>query len=73
MSTMPHTPSPAEVPSPAELNPADAPDLVAGPPVDDDEPDVPGDDVALPWETDQADALDQIREVGFDDGHDREA
>jgi hypothetical protein len=69
--TSPHDATPsADLPSPAELGPADSADLVADP-TDPDEPidalDAIEEPVELAPESDPADAVDQILEVGFDD------
>jgi hypothetical protein len=66
----------ADLPSPAELVPSDAPDLVADPQDPDeviDTLDVIEEPVELALESDTADAVDQILEVGFDEEHDAEA
>jgi len=73
MNAIEHVPVQRDVPSPTELSPEDAPDLVSSPAVEDDAVDPLDAPVELAWESDQADALDQIREVGFDDSHDHEA
>ena len=69
-------PTSADLPSPAELLPADSPDLVADPrDADDviDSLDVIEEPVELPLESDTADAVDQILEVPLDEEHDAEA
>ncbi len=66
----------ADLPSPAELVPADSPDLVEDPQDPDDvidTLDVIAEPVELTLESDTADAVDQILEVPFDEEHDAEA
>ncbi|HSN07331.1 MAG TPA: hypothetical protein VLV82_08310 [Candidatus Angelobacter sp.] len=67
----------ADLPSPAELSPADSPDLLADPPDPDavvDGLDAIDEPVELAPESDPADAVDQILEVGgLDDEHDAPA
>jgi len=58
------------IPSPGSLGPADSPDLVPDPPVDDRPADPLEVPVELTSEGTDADVLDQVREVGFDDDHD---
>jgi len=60
------------IPSPGSLGPADSPDLVPDAPSDDRPADPFESPVELPPESADADALDQVREVGFDDGHDHD-
>jgi hypothetical protein len=63
----------ADLTSPAELGPADSPDLLADPSDPDavvDALDAIEEPVELAAESDPADAVDQILEVGLDDEHD---
>ena len=56
--------------SPLEPDPADSPDLIDDPPSPDAPLDSIDEPVDLAWESDQADAVDQILEVGLDEDHD---
>jgi hypothetical protein len=60
----------ADIPSPAELGPADSPDLVTDPESPDAPVDVLEEPVELAFESDEADAVAQILEVGYDEEHD---
>jgi len=60
------------IPSPSLLGPADSPDLVPDPLSDDRPADPLEVPVDLTSESADADVLDQVREVGFDDGHDHD-
>ena len=60
------------IPSPGSLGPADSPDLVPDAPSDDRPADPFEVPVDLTSESDEADVLDQVHEVGFDDGHDHD-
>ena len=67
----PHdVPTSFELPSPTDLVAADSADLLSDPPPTDDTADVLDEPVPLGWEADPADAVDQVIEIGYDDGHD---